>query len=418
MKIARPRGTRDFTAKEMLIRDHVRGDISKVFASFNYARINTPIFEHAELFEIKSGSEIREHMYVFKDKSGRNLCLRPEGTAPVCRMFASELKNVRKPLKLFYSGPMFRYERPQKGRYREFWHMGVELIGAKTVHADVEVIQLACECLDKLGIKYNVEIGHSGILRGLLNALGVDEDKQDQIMVLVDKGLTDEVNDIIKDKRLLEIIKFKGTTALTKTRKIIEGIDTDESLGPALEELEQIHAELERLGKRHEINLGIARGLTYYTGVVFEIRVDGLGAQNQICGGGRYDRLIKTLGGPKTPAVGFAFGFDRVVETLKHQGVEIPGKKQVILVAPVSENERNDACKIASMLRKQGFAIETDLLNRKLGSSLEYASGTGIGHVVIVGQKELKDDMAIVKDMESGKQSQVMIEKLGEFLTR
>jgi len=187
MNIEKPRGTRDFAPVEMERRNYARQVIQNVFERYGYSEISIPTFEHTELFALKSGEEIRAEMYVFRDKSDRELCLRPEATASVCRMFAQKLQNLQKPLKLSYFGPMFRYERPQKGRYREFWQQGIELIGAKGVEGDAEVIMAANDALKELGLAFELEVGHLGILRGLMGDLGIEEEKQDELINVVDK---------------------------------------------------------------------------------------------------------------------------------------------------------------------------------------------------------------------------------------
>jgi histidyl-tRNA synthetase len=415
MGLERPRGTRDFKPDEAWERDSIEGKVRAVFESFGYGRIDTPLFEYAELFELKSGEEISEHMYVFSDKSGRRLCLRPEATASVCRMYASELKNTRKPLRLYYVGRMYRYERPQRGRYREFWQAGLESIGVKSAAADAEVIEAAVRVLNAVGLSFSLDVGHLGVVRSLLSGMDFDEKKQDHIISLVDRGMLDDVRKIVSDKRLFSLMELKGGEAvLSKAGKILSGCEGALS---ALKELAEISGILKGIGVPHTLNLGMGRGLSYYTGVVFEIRVPGLGAENQVCGGGRYDRLIELFGGGSTPAVGFAFGFDRLVEAAKGQGVEFEKPKPPVVVAALSESAVGKAMEAASLLRKSGIRAEFDVEGRKLGRILSEASDDGVEWAVIAGEREIAEGSVAVKNLRTQKQETVKVGKLVETLS-
>lgn len=412
MSLQKPRGTRDFSPEEMSDRDYVAGKIEDLFKAFGYRKIITPTFEHVELFQMKSGEEITEHMYVFEDKSGRRLCLRPEATASVCRMFAEELRSRRMPLRLYYYSPMFRYERPQKGRYREFWQLGVELLGAETPESDAEVIQLAYESLKSLGIGFRLEVGHIGILRGLMSDLGVDEGIQDKATALIDKGDMDALKKLVDEPILLELIAMKGVGAIDEAEHLLQRYATAYK---ALNELKQITGYLDLLNIEYMPNLGIARGLEYYTGMVFEVRVMDLAAQNQICGGGRYDNLIQLFSGIKVPAVGFAFGFDRIMDALRLQGVTLPKEKVDVVVAPVSDKVRKEAIKISSLLRPQ-LKVEYDVMRRRLEKILEYASDIGSRFVLIVGEEDLKKGEVTLRNMNDGSQRNISLNGLKEEL--
>jgi len=414
-KIKKPRGTRDFSPREMEKREYVEDSIIGVIESYSYRKILTPTFEHAELFQLKSGKEIEEHMYVFEDKSGRRLSLRPEATASVCRMFAEELRGSRLPLKLYYSCPMFRYERPQMGRYREFWQLGIELIGPKGPESDAEVIAIAYKSLKKLGLKFQLEIGHLGILRGLMDALDMDEEIQNMVIASIDKGDLKNLKKLIDKQILFDLMGIKGD------KGIIEQADNLLYKYPearkSVNELREVIHWLDLMNVEYKIDLGIARGLEYYTGTVFEIRVPGLGAQDQICGGGRYDDLIELFSGVKVPAVGFAFGFDRIMKAIDLQEIKIPRKVTDVVIAPVSDTVREEAVKIASQLR-DGLSVDMDLMNRKLEKILEYAGDIGARYTIIVGPEDLKKREVTIRDMESGKQKRVRIENLREEMIK
>ncbi|ODS39448.1 MAG: hypothetical protein A7316_05535 [Candidatus Altiarchaeales archaeon WOR_SM1_86-2] len=415
MNIEKPRGTRDFAPVEMERRNYARQVIQNVFERYGYSEISIPTFEHTELFALKSGEEIRAEMYVFRDKSDRELCLRPEATASVCRMFAQKLQNLQKPLKLSYFGPMFRYERPQKGRYREFWQQGIELIGAKGVEGDAEVIMAANDALKELGLAFELEVGHLGILRGLMGDLGIEEEKQDELINVVDKKDIARLEVLVEHDVLLGLIELEDSD-----KEVIERayslLDAYPSAINALGELEEILSYLDIADMDYTINLGIARGLEYYTGMVFEIRVPGLGAQDQICGGGRYDRLIELFSGQRMPAVGFAFGFDRVMDAMEVQEIKVSKEADKVVIAPVSKDVRKDAFKIACQLRRSSnLAVDLDLMNRKLNKILDYANNTGARWTVIVGPRELKEDKVVVRDMRTGEQAVINMDGIGAF---
>jgi len=416
MGVERARGTRDFVPEEAGERFFLENAVSGVFESFGYESVVTPLFEHAELFERKSGEEISEHMYVFEDKGGRRLCLRPEATASVARMFASELKNRRMPLRLSYFGRMFRYERPQKGRYREFWQSGVELIGIESAIADVEVIEVAARVLERVGLDYSLDVGHLGVLRSLLGDLGLDESRQDHIISLVDRGLLDDVRKEVSDERLFSLMSLSGSSGvLDDARKLLEGCS---SALDALSGLRRVAGLLDVVGVPYKLNLGLGRGLSYYTGVVFEIRVSGLGAENQVCGGGRYDNLIGLFGGGSVPAVGFAFGFDRLFEAAKAQGVLFDKMPAPVVVAALSEGVVGRALEAASLLREGGFRVEFELEGRRLKKVLSNASEDNVEWVVLVGDREASSGVFAVKNMVSGKQEDVGLASLVDFLSK
>jgi histidyl-tRNA synthetase len=415
MKIERPKGTRDFAPIEMSQRRYVERAISGVFENYGFRQIKTPTFEHLDLFQLKSGEDITTHLFSFEDKKERAMCLRPEATAPVCRMYAETLRNMPMPIKVYYFDSMFRYEEPQKGRYREFWQLGLELIGPKGAMADAEVVSLAYNSLKSLGLKFRLELSHLGIIKGLLESLKLGEEKQRKVIAAIDKKDIEAAKKIVHDKVLFDLLDLSGRRCETeKAKALLMGSEKAET---ALAELEEITKLLDALKVEYVINYGVARGLEYYTGMVFEIRVDGLGAQNQICGGGRYDNLIELFSGMAVPAVGVAFGFDRVVEAMQQQGIELPAKKTDVVVAPVSADVRSEALKIAADLRND-FVVDVDLMDRKLGKILEYAGQISAGYAVIIGKKDLENSSLTLRDMHSGDQETVPLGNLKSELKK
>jgi len=421
MRIERARGTRDFLPEEMRKRRTMEARMRDIAEKWGYEEIRTPTFERAELFTLKSGEAILKEMYEFKDKGGRHLALRPELTAPVIRMYVNELKMAPKPTKVYYFGNCFRYEEPQKSRYREFWHFGAEIIGSDRPEAQAEIIALAFYCLKSLGIKAKLHVGHVGLIRERLRTVNVGEDTINKVIRLIDKGEREEVieflNEIGAKKELIDdliyLIDLKGKDALKEAhdRKII-GSDSDalKGLGILLELLDYYDVV-------YTLNLGIARGLDYYTGMVFEIyETEGrLGAQNQICGGGSY-RLAALFGGDDTPSTGFAFGFDRLAEIFFPETMDLESMK--VVVVPIREKNADqdvikEAVKIASKLR-EFFPTYIDVMRRSLSAQLSYANAINASFAVFVGKNEVKEGKLTVRNLDTGEQEKIGVEECVE----
>ena len=407
----KPRGTRDFLPEEMKKRRYVENKLREIFERYGYKEILTPTFESFDLIAKKTGEEIRKQLYVFKDHGGREMALRPEMTSPVVRFYLNELKNLQKPLRLYYFANCFRYERPQAGRFREFWQMGCELIGCKSPLADAEVLNLAMDGLLNIGLDFDVHIGHLGVLKGVLEKFNVSEAEEVKIRRLIDKedyeSLGVYLTQILGEEKkelIFDILKFKGgREVLEELKEILK--DFPKSI-EAINNLEDILEFV--IHDKYTINLGIARGLDYYTGMVFEIY--GKKGAKQICGGGRYDNLIETFGGEPTPAVGFAYGFDRIMMNIDDLDVEEEG----ILIIPVKKDKEliKKSLIIADKLRKSGKIAELEIMGRKLRKALDYANSRGFKKVIIVGEKELNEGKVTVKDMITGEQRLVSIDEL------
>jgi histidyl-tRNA synthetase len=403
-------------------RKEIETTLRRVFETYGYGEIKTPLFEDLALFTMKSGEGITEQIYHFQDKSGRELALRPELTAPVSRLYLNELQKSPKPLKMYYFGSCFRYERPQKGRYRQFWQMGCELIGGKSPESEAEIIAMAAHCLEELGVKdFEIHIGNLGIIRGILDHACVEKGTQDIIMAVIDKGEVDELlktlNEVEIDPKASEIlITLVGMVGHREIIREASDIIKDSSQSvEALDELEELLDILEAFGfSNYTVNLGIARGLDYYSGIVFEIYAHGLGAQKQISGGGTYN-LIEIFGGEKVESTGFAFGFDRLVECVRLCGGENSLPKTVnVYVAPISRELKLKAFEVAQKLRKNNIKTEVDLVGRKLKKILTQANNLQADYVILVGERDLKEGKVTVKDMESGEQELVEIESIAQ----
>lgn len=411
-----PRGTRDFIPQDMIKRRFVEEKFRAIFESFGYKEIQTPTFEHLDLFTMKSGQAVIDELYVFIDKGGRNLALRPELTAPVIRCYVEKLQMEPKPLKLYYLGNCFRYDRPQKGRYREFMQAGCELIGPSSPEGFAELICLAFLLVKDVGVKDIVlECGHIGLLRKVLSALSLNDEQTKRILPFIDKEQFDELSTLLSEYAIpseqkslfMDIIKHGRLDMLKDLFKDSK----EETL--QIERLEEmIHILNDLIGKdSFTLNMGIVRGLDYYTGVVFEIKAPSLGAEKQICGGGEYD-LISLFGGRNTPTSGFALGFDRTLLAMEIENAVFPSIDIDYFIIPVSKDEISSALRIALHLRKNGKIVDVDLMRRGIGKALKYAGSLHASHAIIIGSRELSDQVVSVRDMNTGEQQDVPLKTL------
>ena len=413
-----PRGTRDFAPEDMQKRRYVEEKMRTTFQKFGYKEVQTPTFEALELFTAKSGDTIIDELYFFKDKGGRELALRPELTAPVIRFYVDKLQMEPKPLKLFYFGNCFRYDRPQKGRYREFMQAGCELIGTETPEAYAELIALAYTIIKNVGLKdLKLYIGNLNILSYIFKTFNVSKDQQKKLIPLIDKSMFNDIILYLKDSRFLEkdAEKFTEFLQVSDSKVILELIEKDEQAKNEMMKLIHIMELLKNNFdiKTSEIKMSIVRGLDYYKGVVFEIDAPILGAEKQLCGGGAYE-LIPLFGGRETPTSGFAIGFDRTILALEGEKFKFPVKKLDIFVIPVNDEMIGKSLEITQNLRKQGLSVDMDLLNRGISKSLKYASSINVDKIIIVGQKELDNGSVTVRDMKTGKQELVKIDNLSQ----
>jgi len=407
----RPRGTRDTFGEELVSVRHVTRAMSEIFARHGYEEVETPLFEHLELFTKKSGSNVVNQLYAFKDKSGRELALRPELTAPVVRLYIQQMRSAPKPLKLCYFGNCFRYEEPQARRWRQFLQAGVEVIGSSRPEADAEVVALADNLMRELGFEdFELRVGHIRLLRELLAHVGVKGDAQDPVLRAIDSREEQRIRDELRhagvsdedEKVLRGLIGIRGgTEVIGKAEALLKGIPR---AAPAFKNLQELIEYLGPLGvEKFVVDLGTARGLEYYTDFVFELYLDGV----QVAGGGRYDTLIEILGGDPTPAVGVGFGVDRIAQTLLKRGMIIPKDRLDCMVLPADEKVLDECLKIATELRGAGFSVDVDLMGRRLSKALAYANALKVKRVVVVGAKDLGRGQVSFRDMVSGKQELV-----------
>jgi histidyl-tRNA synthetase len=417
---------RDFLPEEARLMRYIEGKAREIASLYGYREIITPVVESYELVAAKVGEEVRARMYVFRDLGGRRVALRPEFTASVARLVATTLRNEPKPLRLFCFGSLYRYDEPQKGRFREFWQSNFELVGSNKPEADAEILLLTNHLMKDVGLK-NVmfKVGHVGVLRGILSQEKIVEDLQNQAMQRMDKKLYDEALKIVQDagasqeglQTLQSLINLRGgdfAKVLGEMREIVKGYVEAVKAVENLDEILSLVAEAKE-GLNIMIDAGFARGLEYYTGMIFEVYVPELDIA--LAGGGRYDRLIELFGGEPTPAVGVAHGIDRIMLALQEQMVRINSKEtQPVVIIPVSESLNVEALKIAEMLRAEDIPVELEVMGRKVSRALEDADRRGAGYVVIVGERELKEGAVVLRDMRKKEQTVVRISELAKTL--
>lgn len=422
------RGMRDFLPKDAEKIRYVEKIARELAHLYGYEEVITPVLEHYNLLAAKSSEEIRERMYAFKDLGGRRVALRPEFTASIARLIATKMRNAPKPMKLFCTGNLYRYDEPQYGRFREFWQANYELIGSSEPEADMEIITLTNDLTRRLGFRhYWFKIGHMGILRGILNQESIAEGQQNLIMQLLDKKRLDEALTLAKQsnvsqngiavlKKTLET-KGKDASQVLKTAKRVVA-DYDDAVA-AVENLRKILELTEKSNVKFEtiVEAGFARGLEYYTGMIFELYVPEL--EIALGGGGRYDKLIELFGGEHTPAVGVAPGIDRLVLAMDKQKVSLKiSEENKVMIISVDEELRAKAVELSSELRKAKIPVEIELMGRTVSKALSDADRRGATHAVIVGTKELKEGKVVLRDLKKREQRVVEIKTLSKEILK
>ncbi|HLE47469.1 MAG TPA: histidine--tRNA ligase [Candidatus Thermoplasmatota archaeon] len=403
-----PRGTRDFGPADMAARRALENRLRDVFRSYNYREVQTPTFEELELFLAKSGPGIREELYDFKDKSDRELALRPELTAPVLRFYFSHLKMEPKPLRLFYFGPCFRYDRPQAGRYREFWQMGCELIGDETPEAHGELLRLALDLFEAAGLQdYQLRLGHLWILRSLLEDLGFQLNEQGPLMRLIDKKDLPALREALGKKahgpKLDAFMRVFDYTRLEQLHELAHSGKAKD----AYDHLGRVFGFLAAFGvdaTKVRVDPTIARGLEYYTGLVFELDAPFLGAEKQLLGGGAYD-LSGVFKQSSVACVGFALGFDRTLVALEKKSVRVTALDRVdAYVAALDADARPSLLRATHELRKRGRRVELESGIGAMGRALQRATKAGARFAVFAGAKEVQRGVVAVKRLDTGEQ--------------
>jgi histidyl-tRNA synthetase len=422
MKIQPVKGTRDFYPPDMARRNWIIDGWKKVSVRNGFEEYDGPIFEYLKMFQIKSGDEIVDQLFSLKDRGGRDLALRPEITPTLARMVNQQINSLPKPIKWFSVPRLFRAERPQKGRLREFFQWNIDIIGVDDVLADAEVIFTTVDYLRSVGLKHRdvrVKISSRKLLAYSLKNIGIPETQLDSLYPLLDKynkmpsdTFEKMLVDLVSEKRIAkQIMDFMGITTLSEVSEIM---DTNDEVEGAIKELGCLKELLEQMGVWQYCDFypSIVRGLAYYTGVVFEVH-EFTQELRAICGGGRYDNLLHDFGGQRITATGMGMG-DCVLEILlEERGLldkQLPVQKLDYFVACVDEVHRQNAIELTMKLRSAGFAANFSYKATKLSKQLKQASEQNTEKCIIIGE-EFKENKLVVKDMATGEQELVDVDK-------
>ena len=407
-----PRGTYDLLPEQAVTRRRIVDEARRLAEGAGFGQIETPTFEDSGLFTRTVGEAtdiVRKEMYTFEDQSGRSLTLRPEGTAPVCRAYIEHgMHKLPQPVKLWYTGPMFRYEAPQSGRYRQHAQVGIETIGSDDPAVDAELIDLLAHLYARLGL--------TGI-RLHLTSIGDPESRTEYSRELRDSLLGTDAFDAeqrarieINPMRAFDWDSAEARAATDSAPKMVDRLSDEDRA-----HFDEVRALLDGAGIDYELDPRLVRGLDYYTRTVFEFRSDALGAQSGIGGGGRYDRLIEQIGGGPTPGAGWATGLERIAQAMEASGavagLEGADRSQV-LFAVTEPAARERAFRTVSELREEGVGATIDAGGRSLKGQMKQAGRMEVPWVVIVGPEEWSREAAILRDMRAGEQEEIPLARL------
>lgn len=410
MKYQKIRGTADFLPEETNKWQFIENKIEDILKKYYYQEIRLPIFEQFELFARGVGETsdiVSKEMYEFYDKGDRHLALRPEGTAGVVRAYVENKifgPEHHKPVKYYYNGPMFRFERPQSGRMRQFHQIGVEVYGSKNPAIDVETMQLAMEIFEGFGIQ-NLSL--------VINSLGNTESRLAYREALIDY-LTPHFDELSKDSqerlhknplRVLDSKDKKDIAIVKDAPSVLDYLDEESAA-----HFEAVKELLDYLKVPYEIDTNMVRGLDYYNDTIFEVMTNdpNFGANTTICAGGRYDQLVEEVGGPETPGFGFAIGLERLVMLLDQANFEFPNLTQLdAFIVTIGDEVNTEALKIATALRKNGLTVEREYIGRKTGSQFKTADKLNAKVVFTLGGQELENKTINMKLLETGKQTSI-----------
>ncbi|MDH5661684.1 MAG: histidine--tRNA ligase [Elusimicrobiota bacterium] len=417
MKYKSIRGTRDILPEEASKWQYVEKVAREIFQKYGYEEVRTPIFEVTELFQRSIGEDtdiVTKEMYTFLDKKGRSLTLRPEGTAGIIRaVIENNLYRQRRTARLYYLGPMYRYERPQKGRQREFYQIGAELIGPDSPASDVEIITMVRDLFDVLGLKNLILY---------LNSVGCSrcrakyrESLKDFFKNKIKTMCTDcQRRYPLNPMRILDCKEKEDRAYIEKSPKISDYLCPD-----CREQFEKVKEYLNFLKIDYSLDPYMVRGLDYYTKAAFEVKYEGLGAQDTLAAGGRYDRLVRDLGGPDLPAVGFALGVERVLEAVDREKILLPSSGQTdVYVATLGEEALKESIRLIRELRQENLKVLNDFNPTSLKAQLRQADKWKAKFALIIGQEELSGKKAIVRNMNTGGQEIVPFSELKKYLVR
>jgi len=406
-----PRGTSDILPEEQPYWRYIEREVVNICQLYGYERIDVPAFEDTQLFTRSVGEEtdiVKKEMYTFEDRGGNTITLRPEGTAPVCRAYLEHgLHNLPQPVKLYYIASIFRYERPQAGRYRQHYQFGYEAIGDDDPALDAEVIDMAWKFFLSLGLRH---------LSLNLNSIGCKKCRPQYLTALKDYYVN-HIQELCSDCKMrlkrnpLRLLDCKKPLCQQMANSAPRSVDY--LCSQCNEHFNRLKRYLDLLDLPFVINHCLVRGLDYYTRTVFEVQPEEEGAQSTLGGGGRYDDLIEELGGKPTPAIGFATGIERIIFNLKKQGIIVPAlPKPQVFIAYLGDAAKDEAIKLASTLRRNGIGVIEALGDKSLKAQLRQANTLGTRYAVIIGEQEIKTGTVILRDMTTAQQKTIPISEL------
>lgn len=412
-----PKGTNDILPDEIHRWHHVERVFSELCAQFGYREIRIPVFEHTELFHRGVGETtdiVQKEMYTFEDKGGRSLTLRPEGTAGVVRSYIEHgMSSYAQPVKLYYNLTAYRYEKMQKGRYREFHQFGMELFGAADPAADAEIISLLALFFERLGI---------GNLSLNLNSIGCPTCRAAYNLKLREylAPRIGSMCDTCKDRyernpmRTLDCKEETCRHHVAGAPALLDSICDD-----CRTHFDAVCGKLEGMGIRYAIDKGIVRGLDYYTRTVFEFVSRNIGTQGTVCGGGRYDGLMEACGGPKTPGIGFGLGVERLLMEMESQGIttSLPAAP-LIYIGAIGEKAEKAVESICWNLRRKGISCVKDVMGRSVKAQMKYADKLGTRYTLVLGDNEIESCRAALRDMKNGESKDISLDTLTDRLLK
>lgn len=406
-EIRKPTGTRDIFGKDQIYFQELESIFNKISWQYNFEKIETPIFEKEALFSRGIGQEtdiVKKEMYLFESKGGDRLALRPEGTASVVRSYIeNDFYTKPQPVKFFYYGPFFRYERPQKGRYRQFYQFGLEILGKKSAALDAQVIQVFCQIFNQIGLKFEVKV----------NSLGDDNcrpDYQKQLKKFLNKEKKNLCPDCQRriDSNILRVLDCKNESCQSIIKKSPQIIDN--LCKACKKDLNEVFEYLEELKVPYMLDPFLVRGLDYYNNTVFEFFSEG--ETLALGGGGRYDSLIAQLGGRETPALGGAIGLDRIIDAMKKQKIKPKKEKRDIFLAQLGSSAKKMAFRIFEDFRQAEIPIYEEMGTDSLKSQMNRADKLKVKYALIIGRQELLKNEIILREMKTGKQEIIKIDDL------
>ncbi|MGL5693737.1 MAG: histidine--tRNA ligase [Peptostreptococcaceae bacterium] len=411
-----PRGTKDITPKDSYKWNYVENKFREVCALYGYEEMRTPVFEHTELFKRSVGDTtdiVQKEMYSFTDKGERDITLKPEGTAGVARAFIeNKLYSDAQPTKLFYITPCFRYERPQAGRQRQFHQFGVEAIGSDKPSIDAEVIALAVQFFNEVGLKD---------LAVSINSVGCPTCREKYNNLL--KEYLDAKADVLcamcldrKDKNPMRVIDCKNPTCQENLQDVPFMID--HICDDCKDHFEKLQRYLTAMDVNFVVDRSIVRGLDYYKKTAFEIISNDIGSQSTVCGGGRYDGLVEQLGGPKgSSGIGFALGAERLLLTMENNNIEIENPQSTdIYIVTIGDEAKTKSFKLLKDLRYNHISADSDHLDRSVKAQFKYSDKINAKFTIVIGEDELANDSATLKNMQTSEQTTVKLSELVEEL--